>query len=94
MDDVDCLTLTDPTMGDAFERGYTETENQEKVMVLSLVRAMQDLVTATGTTDPQHRARCNEICSAVIAFAFKGRRDPLKPTTQDSTLKSDDDLPF
>jgi hypothetical protein len=87
MDDVDCLVLTDTTSGDDRDRSYAETENQEKVMVLSLVRALQDLVTATGTTNPQHLARCNEICSAVIAFAFKNRREPLEPMTAMSTSR-------
>ena len=53
-----------------------EKEVQEKAMVLSIVTAIQDLVTAT-TTDPQYLDRCDEICDAVIAFVFKGRLEPL-----------------
>lgn len=61
-----------------------EQEAQEKAMVLSIVTAIQNLVTAT-TTDPQYFDRCDEICDAVIAFVFKGRLEPLSHTTGSQT---------
>jgi hypothetical protein len=65
---------------DDLDRDYTERENKQKAMVLSIVLAMQDLVKAT-TTDPKHFVRCDEICDAVISFAFRGRLDLLPPRT-------------
>jgi hypothetical protein len=68
---------------DTLDEEYTERENEEKAMVLSVVKAIQHLVLSL-TKDPQHLGRCDEICDAVIAFAFKGRLDPLIPDVGDS----------
>jgi hypothetical protein len=72
------MTNSDPTMFDDLERAYIEKETKQKAMVLSIVQAIQDLVVAT-TDDPQELDRCDAICAAVIAFAFKGRLEPLEP---------------
>lgn len=68
--------MIDP-MFEESERDFVTKENQQKAMVLSIVKAIQALVTAT-TTDPQHYVRCNDICDAIIAFAFKGRLEPIQ----------------
>lgn len=81
---------------DDLERDYVEQEDRDKAVILSILHAIQDLVLAT-TREPQHLMRCDEICDAVIAFAFTSRRDPLVRMSvatvpvEDST--PDDELP-
>ena len=73
------LDTTDPVY-EQMERDFVEKENQQKAMVLSIVKAIQDLVTAPRNDDARID-RCNEICDAVIAFAFKRRLEPLGTKT-------------
>jgi len=69
---------TDDMGFDDLDREYEAKETQRKAVVLSIVQAVQELVTST-TNDDQALARCDQICEAIIASRSRGGpRDRLR----------------